>query len=201
MRFVVSRVEVLPIPATWKIDLGPNAAGTAFGWNRVVASTNTVEVETQKGYGLLSETAGIVGPKGRITRNHPKVIGKGSGRPGLIAEQIIDDSPAIQRGKGTVCPLEIEYREPVVGFILRDWDRSTFTLPKLCSIGIETKITATKDAVNVARDSSRIDNGVYAFIGDEIFDSHKPICIGKAASGEEDKGPHDLTARRNVVRE
>lgn len=46
--------------------------------------------------------------------------------------------------------------------------------------------------MSVSRYFTRIDEGVDAFGGNEVFDSHQPVPIDSRQSSEEDKRIHDM---------
>jgi hypothetical protein len=110
---VVGRVDILAVPAHREVDLRTNTRGTLLLGQLIVSSGFAVEIQAQKGNGLLGVAVGVVGTKERVSRQHPEVVGESSNTSRFVGVEIVDDGAAIEGGDGSILPLEIEGRNPV----------------------------------------------------------------------------------------
>lgn len=107
-------------------------------------SRDTVKIEAQESDGLLSEARRVVRSESRVTTQHTEIIGERGSSSRSIAEQVIDHCSTAEAGEASIVPLEVQVREPVVGLVLRDWNRCTFTLAQEGRVGVHPEVATTK---------------------------------------------------------
>lgn len=159
MRLVVGRVDVFAIPAAREVHLRADAGGAHLLRESRMLGSLALEVEAEE-IDCLCGRASIVATFAGIPADHAEIRRECLGCPRLVRKEIVNNGTAVDARKTSVCPLEVQVGEPVVGFVFLDRDGGTLTLLEEIGGGLETEVAAPDDRVDVPRDSAWIDDRV-----------------------------------------
>ena len=191
MRLLIRRVEVHPIPARGKVDLGTNTLGAVNGWEGgTLGRPSAGVVEAHMRDGLLLEGL-VVRAKLGVTSQHAKPRREGHQLLARIRHTLLIVDGATLNwdfGKSAVLGTIVHVRYPVVGEVALNGARGTSGLLRVVVVHLGSKGVASEDDVGVTRGNPRANDGVQTTGNKSASAGHAPVCVDRAGEGGQEAG-------------
>jgi len=187
MRFVISRVDILSIPAALEVELSTDTTGARCFGEVVKPGRYTVEVQAEEGNGLLfkgTQRRSLTG----VSAYHAEVIGEDGGLPWLIGEQVVGDGAARYKLEGTIRVLEVQLREPVRRLVLLNAGGGTLRLTEVVRRrDLDSEIGTADDSVDMPNDSSGAYDWVSTLNDENVLADEEESLCGHGEGEQDDR--------------